>query len=367
MLYLRRFLPTLTLLCLSLNLTPAQEKPLPATAAQDPKEEKQDVIRVDTDLVSLDVVVNDQRGKRATSKLSAADFVVYEDGVRQKISNFSTTEVPFNLVLLIDTSGSTREELSLIQQAARRFLEELRPNDRVAVVQFNQDVELIKDLTKDRSKLEKALVQLTGGSGTSFYDALQLTVSEVFRKVEGRKAVVALTDGVDSYGFKTYDQVLPEIEQAGAAFYFLQLDTEEFTEERMMRDCREFQHFRFSRKQLKKYFDEFIGTGDLSQYQDHCKLERMEKRQINRRLYEAADKELKELAKKTGGRVYSVKSLLELSPAYSQIAEEVRTQYSLAYYPSNEKHDGKWRQLRVEIKKPGLTVQAKPGYRAPLD
>lgn len=367
MLYLRRLLPTLAFLLVCLSLVPAQEKPLPATSAQDPKEEKQDVIRVDTDLVSLDVVVNDQHGKRATTKLSASDFVIYEDGVQQKISSFSTTEIPFNLVLLIDTSGSTREELSLIQQAARRFLDELRPNDRVAVVQFNQDVELIKDLTKERSKLEKALVQLTGGNGTSFYDALHLTVSEIFRKVEGRKAVVALTDGVDSYGFKTYDQVLPDIERAGAAFYFLQLDTEEFTEERMMRDCRELQHFEFSRKQLKKYFDEFIGKGDLTQYQSHCKLERMEKKQINRRLYEAADKELKEIAEKTGGRVYSVKSLGKLSTAYTQIAEEVRTQYSLAYYPANEKHDGKWRKLRVEIKKPGLTVQAKPGYRAPVN
>jgi Ca-activated chloride channel family protein len=360
---LRRILRVLVLLLLGLSASPAQEKAPP----QNPKEGKSDVIRVDTDLVSVDVVVNDQSGKRSTAKLAASDFVVYEDGVRQKISNFSTTEVPFNLVMLIDTSGSTREELSLIQQAARRFLEELRPNDRVAVMQFNQEVELIKDLTKDRSKLDRALVQLTGGSGTSFYDALQLTVSEIFRKVEGRKAVVALTDGVDSYGFKTYDQILPEVEQAGAAFYFLRLNTEEFTEARMMRDCRDPQHFKFSRKQLKKYFDEFVSTGDLSLYQDHCKLERMEKMQINRRLYEAANNELKELAAKTGGRVYPVKSLLQLNPAYTQIAEEVRTQYSLAYYPTNEKHDGKWRDLRVEVKKNGLTVQARPGYRAPLE
>jgi Ca-activated chloride channel homolog len=360
---LRRFLSAFCLPLLLLSASHAQEKTLP----QNPKEDKPDVIRLDTDLVSLDVVVTDLHGKRSTAKLAAADFVVYEDGVRQKISNFSTTEVPFNLVLLIDTSGSTRAELSLIQQAARRFLDELRPADRVAVVQFNQEVELIKDLTKDRNKLERALVQLTGGSGTSFYDALQLTVSEIFRKVEGRKAVVALTDGVDSYGFKTYDQVLPEVEQAGAAFYFLRLDTEQFTEARMLRDCRDPQHFKFSRKQLKKYFDEFVSGGDLSQYQDHCNLERMEKLQINRRLYEAAGNELKELAEKTGGRVSPVKSLQQLSSVYSQIAEDVRTQYSLAYYPTNEKHDGKWRDLRVEIKKPGLIVQAKPGYRAPLD
>ncbi|MBI1764435.1 MAG: VWA domain-containing protein [Acidobacteria bacterium] len=365
----RRYLPGSFLLfvfCLNsygwLRVSAQDKAPPP-----NPKEEQTNVFRMDTDLVSIDVQVTDRQGAQYGTKLSPEDFVVYEDGVRQKISNFSATEVPFNLVLLLDTSGSTRDELSLMQKAARRFLTELRPHDRVAIIQFNQQVELIKDLTADRGKLEKALGQLTGGSGTSFYDAVQLALDEVLRKATGRKAIVALTDGVDSFGFGTYEKLLPKLESARAALYFLKLDTEEYTEARMLRDCRDSSHFKFSRKQLKKYFDEFIKEGDPSQYEDHCKLERMEKIRINRRLYEAAGDELEEMSSKTGGHVYPVESLQQLAPKFTQIAAELRTQYSLAYYPSNEKHDGKWRGVRIEIKKPGLTVQARPGYRAPLD
>ncbi len=339
----------------------AQDKVPP----QNPKEEQTNVFRMDTDLVSIDVLVTDHKGMQSAAKLTPEDFVVYEDGVRQKISNFSAAEVPFNVVLLLDTSGSTRDELSLMQQAARRFLDELRPHDRVAILQFNQEVELIKDLTADRGKLEKALGQLTGGSGTSFYDAVQLAVDEVLHKAGGRKAIVALTDGVDSFGYGTYEKLLPRMESAQATLYFLKLNTEEYTEARMLRDCRDAGHFKFSRKQLKKYFDQYVKGGDPTQYEDHCKLARMEKMQINRRLYETASDELNEMSTKTGGRVYPVESLQQLDPAFAQIAAELRTQYSLAYYPSNEKHDGKWRRIRIEIKKPGLTVQARPGYRAP--
>ena len=134
-----------------------------------------------------------------------------------------------------------------------------------------------------------------------------------------------------------------------------------------MLSCADPKHFRFSRKQLKKYFDEFVSGGNRSDYEDHCKLERMEKMQINRHLYEAAHDELREMSEKTGGHVQPVKSLKQLEPAYAQIAEQLRTQYSLAYYPANEKHDGQWRTLRVEVKKPGLTATTKPGYRAPLE
>ncbi len=339
-----------------------------SASGQEKPEQKPDqvsTIRVDTDLVSIDVTVIDRSGNRSAAGLRAEDFVIYEDGVRQKITNFSTTGVPFNLVLLIDTSGSTREDLSLIQRAARRFLDELRPDDRIAVIQFNKEVELIKDLTADRGKIEMALNRFTPGSGTSFYDALQLTIEEVFKNVDGRKAIVALTDGVDSYGYNTIEQVMPGLEKAGAAVYFLELETEQFTEAGMMRDCKERNHFEFSAKQLKKYFKEHVEGGSISDYENHCSLSPLERMQINRRLYQSARRELREMARITGARVYQVKQLQQLEPAYSQIAAELRTQYSLAYYPANEKHDGKWRSLKVEIKRPGLAAQTRPGYRAP--
>jgi len=343
-------------------------------AAQEKQDkEKQDkkvemgTIRIDTDLVSIDVIVTDRDGNRSSGGLKASDFVVHEDGVLQKISSFSATEAPFNLVLLLDTSGSARPEIDLMRDAARRFLDELRPQDRVAVIQFSREVELLEDLTSDRAKIEEALLSLKSGSGTAFYDSLKLTIDEVFKKVEGRKAIVALTDGVDSFGYMTFKQILPALESSNILAYFLELDTEEFTQAGMTRDCSDPAHFEFSPKQMKKYLAEY-GEGAVKyEHQPHCLLSRLERMQINRRLYESARRELREMANQTGGRVYPVKSLQQLEPAYSQIAAELRTQYSMAYYPTNERHNGKWRTLRVKVNRPGLAARTRPGYRAPLD
>jgi Ca-activated chloride channel homolog len=345
-------------------LTRAQDKP-----EQKPEQKQDDigVIRVNTDFVSIDVKAIDRAGGRTVGGLKAKDFVVFENGVRQQIANFSEEDVPFNLALLIDTSGSTRDDVSMMRRAALRFLDELRPQDRIAIIQFNKQVELLADLTSDRAKVEEALGKLKPGSGTSYYDALLLTIEDVFKEVSGRKAIVALTDGVDSYGFTTYEQILPKLESVGAGAYFLELDTEQFTQAGMMRDCIDESHFEFSSKQLKKYLKEYVKGGSELDYHKHCLLQKMERMQINRRLYESARRELREFAKQTGGRVYPVKSLEQLEPAYSQIAAEIRTQYSIAYYPKNDRHDGKWRALKVEIKRPGVEAHTRPGYRAPLD
>jgi VWFA-related protein len=347
------------LLCFSLVSAQEQEK-------KEQKEEQETTIRLDTDLVSVDITVTDRKGNRTVAGLKAADFAVYEDGVRQKISNFSTADVPFSLALMIDTSASTRDELPLIRTSARRFIDELSLKDRIALMQFNKQIEITTPLTSDRFKLENGLNRLRLGSGTSFYDAMQSAISDAL-KVAGRKAIVALTDGVDSFGTSTFEQLMPALERAGASVYFLELNTESFTEAGMMRDCTDREHFRFSAKQLKKYVKEYLQGGDEADYANHCSLSSLERMQINRRLYQSARRELREIAKRTGGRVYPIKDLSELEPAYKQIAAELGTQYSLAYYPTNDKHDGKWRTLRVEIRRPGFSVQSKPGYRAPQD
>jgi Ca-activated chloride channel homolog len=338
---------------------------LSSVQAQDPVEQT-NTIRVNTDFVSIDVAVSDRKGTRNLPQLTAEDFTVFEDGVRQKLASFSAVDEPFNLALLLDTSGSTKDEIAKMQQAARRFLDLLRPQDRIAVLQFNQQVELIKDLTNDRSSLEKALAELEAGSGTSFYDALQLSLDDVFKSVNGgRKAVIALTDGVDSYGKTTFEKLMPQLESANVTLYFLELDTEKFVEPRYLRTCQEAGHFRFSRKQLDKYVAEFMKGEAPRWFEDSCKLEKLEKLQINQRLYEAARRELRIMAEQSGGHVFPVKTLDQVGPAYAQIAEELRLRYSLAYYPSNERHDGKWRKLRIEIKRQGFVGKTRPGYRAP--
>ncbi|QQS45614.1 MAG: VWA domain-containing protein [Acidobacteriota bacterium] len=341
---------------------------LPAIPARGQDQERETAtIRLATDLVSIDISVADRTGNKNIAGLEASDFAVYEDGVRQKISIFSASDVPFNVVLLIDTSGSTREEINLIRQAASSFLGELRPDDKVAIIQFNKQIELIRDLTSDRGRLSEGLETLRGGSGTSFYDALQLTIDEILKPVSGRKAIVALTDGVDSYGFSTYQQILPLAERSGASLYFLELDTEAFTQAGMMRSCADENHFEFSEKQLKKYFEEHVRGGSEKQYEKHCLLTPLERMQINRRLYQSARRELAELAEKTGARVFRIKQLSEAVRAYSEIAAELRTLYSVAYYPTNERHNGKWRTLRVTVRRQGLSAHTRPGYRAPLD
>jgi len=334
---------------------------------QEKKDETFETIRVDTDLVSIDVTVKDKSGKRGAAGLRGEDFVIYEDGIRQKITNFSASDVPFNLTLLIDTSGSTTDDLLNIRRAARRFLEELRSEDQIAVVQFNREVDLMQKLTSNRSQIDLALSRFKSGGGTSFYDALNLVLDDVFKEVDGRKAIVALTDGVDSYGFNTFDQILPELEKSGTIVYVLELDTEAYTEARMLRDCTDTNHFEFSEKQLQKYMKDYVVGGKEEDFQKHCSLGRMERMQINQKLYQSAHKELREMTNKTGGRLYQVKDLGKLDPVYSEIAGEIRTQYSLGYYPTNEKHDGKYRTLRVEVKRPGYVGQTRPGYRAPLD
>jgi VWFA-related protein len=357
-----RFRPLLSFFGLLIFLLPigsiiAQDKPK--------TEDEQDTIRLRTELVSIDVNVTDRTGARVAYPLRAEDFVVYENGVRQTISNFSLTETPFNLVLLIDTSGSTSENLNLIRRAARKFLDELRPKDKVAVVSFHKQIELLEDLTTDRTQIEAALDRLPTGSGGAFYDALQLSVDDALKNAQGRKAVIALTDGVDSTGTFTYEKLLPEIESAGAVLYFLEVNTEAFTEAGMMRSCFDETHFEFSRKQLKKFHAANKQKG--LEFGTHCVIPPTERQQMNRALYEMARREMRELAERTGGDVYPVRDLQQLAPAYAQIAEALRKFYSIGYYPANDKRDGAWRKLRVEIKIPGLKARTRPGYRAPRD
>src|ERR1051326_7311353 len=170
-----------------------------------------DVVRVDTQLVSVPAVVTDSAG-HPLSGLRPENFRLIEDGQPQTIANFGTTETPFEIALLLDTSGSTRDDIALIRDAAMSFIGALRPGDRVGVVAFNSaqngpdsiaTVDVLSQLTDDRGQLRQAIENLGSSNGTPYYDALQKVVDSVFHDpprddVRGRRAVVALTDGVDS-------------------------------------------------------------------------------------------------------------------------------------------------------------------------
>jgi len=340
-----------------------------------------DVVRVDTQLVSVPAVVTDRTG-RPLPNLRAENFAVYEDGRPQQISNFATTEAPFEVVLLLDTSGSTRADLGLIRRAARAFIDALRPGDRVSIVGFNgsQDgasslatVDLLTRLTDDREALQKALENIGASNGTPYYDALTRIAGEVFREpprqeVRGRRAVVALTDGVDSASDADYEEARARLQRVGVACYFIQINTEDFVEDRLLSDCQAFGTLRLSKTQLQRYRRIFVPRADATSYEDFCRMGQFERMEISRSLYDLARREMNDLARASGGKTFPASDLRDARAAFAQVAHEIGTQYSLGYYPTNKTRDGHFRSIRVEVRGvagDGAQVRAREGYYAP--
>ena len=339
-----------------------------------------DTVRVDTQLVSVPAIVTNSAG-RPVANLRAENFVVYENGSKQQIVNFGTTEAPFEIALLLDTSGSTRAELALIRRAANAFIDALRPGDRVAIVAFRTaredgtslaTVDVTTTLTSDRAALRKAVESVSTSNGTPFYDALERIADEVFRdppdeEVRGRRAVVALTDGVDSASLSEFEESRDKLLKIGLASYFIQVNTEDYVENRLMSDCRYDGALRLSRTQLQRYRRIFVPNGDAEDYASFCQLGPFERMEISRNLYNLARKEMNELARASGGKNFPAADLTDARRAFAQVAQEIGTQYSLGYYPSNAARDGKFRQIRVEVRgvQTGTQVRAREGYVAP--
>jgi VWFA-related protein len=357
----------------------AQTAPTPAPAAQEVDDDE--IVRVKTQLVTVPAAVTGRDG-RALTNLKAENFVVYEDGKPQQLANLSTTEAPFEIALLLDTSGSTRADINLIRDAAQAFIQALRPGDRVALLAFSSDpatkgpqtaIEVLQPLTDDRELLQEKLKKLTSGYGTPLYDSLLRTVNEVFRappapEINGRRALVALTDGVDSSSKSEFAPARAQLAQAGIAGYFVQIDTETFVEDRLVRDCRDNNSLRLSPAQMQRFRKIYASRVDAEEFKDFCRLGSFARMEISRALYKIARQEMNDLARVSGGRVFPVQGLDEAEAAFAQVAAEIGTQYSLGYYSSNKERDGKFRAIRVEIKGvPGAQVRAREGYTAPAN
>src|SRR5713226_3607111 len=338
-----------------------------------------DVVRVETQLVSVPTVVSDRNG-RPVAGLRAENFAVFEDGRPQRVANFATTEAPFEIALLLDTSGSTREELGLIREAAKAFVGALRSGDRVAIVAFNNaprnesvvaTVEVLSALTSDRRLLSNAIDNIGTSNGTPFYDALGRIAEQVFRdppreEVRGRRAIVALTDGVDSSSDSGYDDARAKLLRAGLACYFIQVSTEDYVEDRLLKDCQDDGRLTLSAKQLERFRQLFVPRAQKEDYQDFCRLGQFERMDISRQLYNLARGEMNAMAKDSGGKNFAAADLQDARAAFAQVANEIGTQYSLGYYPSNKLHNGQFRQIRVELRNvKDATARAREGYFAP--
>jgi Ca-activated chloride channel family protein len=356
--------------------TAAPTSPAPSTEEVD----EGDVVRVETQLVSVPAVVTNTAG-RPVPGLLAENFLLFENGQQQRITNFATTEAPFEIALLLDTSGSTREDVSLIRFAANAFIDALRPGDRVAIVGFNTTrqgqavaakVDVLAPLTDDHNLLRSAIGNLGSSNGTPFYDALERIADDVFREapreeVRGRRAIVALTDGVDSTSESDFQTARSKLSRAGVASYFIQVNTEDFVEDRLLKDCQDDGRLTLSAKQLQRYRQVFFPRAKPEDFVDFCQMGQFERMQISRDLYNLARREMDALAKASGGKNFLAANLQDARAAFARVATEIGTQYSLGYYPTDKARDGKFRTIRVEVQgasgKP--QVRAREGYYAP--
>jgi VWFA-related protein len=305
----------------------ATDKVLTGTTTEDDV----DVVRVDTNLVSLNVSVYGTRLRTEVAKLEQKDFSIAEDGKRQEISFFATTDVPFDLVLLLDLSGSTADKRDLIRKSTRRFIEAARPTDRIAIVAFADEAWVVCALTADRTKLLAGASQIEGGGGSRVWDALAFTLDNIFDSASSprRRAVVFMTDGVDNALGSSYAN-------AGSRISFADL-------------------VESVRQHDALVVPIYLDTEDGNAYFGDS----------GRRTYENARNTLALLAFESGGLYYGARKVEDLNGVYQQVIEDLSKVYSIGYRSTNEKRDGSWRGVNIEIPgHPDLKTRARPGYYA---
>ena len=322
----------------SLNTTaPKTGEPKPA----DPGEE--DVIRVETDLVTIPVRVTDKRG-RPLADLRMDEFKIIENGVEKEIAYFSDLDQPFTVALVLDMSYSSVFKLADIQLAAKKFVAQLRPGDKVMVVSFAEKPIVLCEATSERKILNLAIEGSRIASGTGLYLTLDMVLNEKLARIPGRKAIVLLSDGVDTTSvFETADTVRKDILESDVLIYPIKYNTYD-----------DVQKSRRNSAQILYDDNDRPYTVDARP----VKGEREED-------YAAAREFLKAAANDTGGRLYNVTSATNLDQAFANIANELRKIYSLGYYPNSELKRGTAVNIKVRIYRPDLIIQAKESYSRP--
>jgi Ca-activated chloride channel family protein len=341
------------------NTSPQSSQPAPqSTPAQNEQEEvgEGDVVRVSTTLVTVPVSVMDRNG-RYIPNLRQGDFHIYEDGVEQQVAYFASVEKPFTVVLMIDTSGSTQFKIEEIQDAAIAFVDQLRPDDRVMVVSFNDDIRVLIEPTNDRYALRSAIRRARTGDGTKLYDAVDFVINRCLNRIDGRKAIVLFTDGVDTTSRRASFQTnVRDAEELDALIYPVQYDT--FTDVNAGGGGGgSWPGSSRTPTTIGGILGQILGGmsrgGGMGGGRNAG---------TSREDYERADRYLNELAEKTGARLQRADDVRNISQAFAVIAEELRRQYSLGYYPKSQAQAGQRRQIRVRVNQPNLVVRARDSY-----
>ena len=320
--------------------------------------EDDEVIRVETNLVAFPVSVLDRDG-RFIAGLQKEDFQIFENGIEQKIEEFASVQQPFTVILLIDVSPSTQFQIEEIQDAAIAFVDQLRENDKVMVIAFDERVNVLSQITNNRATLRSAIRRAQFGDGTSLYEAVDHVINRELRKIEGRKAVVLFTDGVDTTSRRAnYQSTVRATEETDALFYPIRYDTSDA----MMSGGggyplpRQRRGGGGRRGGIGGILDEILSGGIVlgGGYPGGGS------NGSSRAEYETGKKYLEELARNSGGRKFEASN--NLTAAFSGIAEELRRQYSLGYYPEKVGKVGERKQIRVRVKRPNVAVRAKTSY-----
>jgi VWFA-related protein len=313
-----------------------------------------ETIRVKSDLVILNVGVADQKG-RPILDLGRGDFLVYEDGVRQTITSFEPTQTPFSLVLLLDMSGSTLNFRTSLKQAATRFIDALGPDDRVAVVTFHaakkkgrteDKIETLAPFTTNRRKIVEAISLAEGAGETNLYKALNYSLKELDKEGKRRKAVVVLTDGIDTDLDRQDRTVTSSAATNEEAIAALKPDASPMLNAVL----------NAADRQGVTIYPMALPSGDPKKFEPLTPPQAAK--------YVAARARLEVLANRTGGQLHNVYRLEDMGRIYAQVAAEMRTLYSLAYQSAGNKHDGNWRAITVEVARPDTVARTRPGYYA---
>jgi VWFA-related protein len=315
-----------------------------------------DVVRVETNLVTVPVSVLDRNG-RFIPNLGREDFTVFENGVEQSIAYFEPADKPFTVALLLDTSPSTHFHLSEIKEAAIAFAKQLRPQDRVLVVSFNDQVLLLTEVTNDLNIINPVIIENANvGTATRLYDAVELVIKERLNKIKGRKAIVLFTDGVDTASYMaTYQSSIREVDELDALIYPIQYDTTDY--------LRAMQGGGSVTVVSTKSNWPFPGSSSSQVIYPTPSNGGLPLPGATKADYERADQYLHELAEKTAGRLYKANTTTQLAEAFASIAEELRRQYTLGYYPqATAVESGERRQIKVRVKRPNLAVRARDSY-----
>ena len=298
----------------------------------------EDTITVETNLVTIPVSVFDRNGLYIPN-LQKSNFKIFENGKEQEIEYLATSDKPFTVILLLDTSPSTEYKIEEIQDAAIAFTNQLKPQDNVMVIEFDANIHVLSEVTNDRQKIYKAIRKADFGGGTSLYDAVDFSLRKRLSKIEGRKAIVLFTDGVDTTSNKnTYDSTMYQAQESEAMIFPIYYNTY-------------LENVRRNGGIINSPFP-FPGSGGG-----------MSGRGVTAEEYAVGKKYLEDLAASTGGRVFRPESTPGgLTAAFEGIAEELRRQYNIGYYPQETGKAGERKQIRVRVDRPNLVIRARDSY-----